>query len=133
MVKSLKADEFKFFDLDEVSVQYRKFFDNSRYYPTSNIPGSKLNEGVTVNVDSTVFKYGFVKNSVVSTTDQSQFRSIGWMYNLGMRVSHNIDLSLYHFSEHTIDTPYPITSYPTMTGVELKIYLFKDKKNDSIF
>lgn len=134
---SLTSSADDFIDLNEVSLNYG-VYNGARTYPISLLPGHELTNTLDVNINMAILKYGYFTNRIHSAMDSadggpSQFRVVGWEYRLGVHVSPYLDIGMYHYSEHILDTEYPLPSgYPQATAVELKIYLYKKNKADSL-
>lgn len=108
-------------DLKEVSADYARFKDGSRdpvMYPDT--PKERLD----VNINMGVLRYVYMNNMIHSETDQSQFRVIGWKYQMGIHIGSWADLYAEHFSQHLLDTQGQ-TAYPVQNLIGLKLYIYR--------
>jgi hypothetical protein len=128
------ADEFLddgMFSLQEVKASYIGLL----YGIDPLIPDQHVSSRYNLNVNADVLTYGFWNSQIQSATDNAQFREVGLLMNIGVRVTDYLDISLYHHSEHVLDSPYVLPGgFPTESGVEVDIYLFsKNRKNKGAF
>jgi hypothetical protein len=112
--------------LQELSLQYGRYRDGGR---TSLFDGPK--EQIDLNLDWTVFRFLYFQNTVHSWTDSGNFKQIGWEYSFGVHVFGGLDIGLYHFSQHLLDTPNPRT--PQETAIYFKLYIYSSDKRNSVF
>lgn len=107
--------------LEEVSGDYARFKSDSRepvIYPDT--PKERLD----LNINMSFLKYGFSSNTVHSLTDDSQFRVVGWKYQIGVHLSYWADIYCEHFSQHILDMagdrPYPVQNL-----IGIKVYMYR--------
>lgn len=118
--------------LTEASFSYTLFNPGTRWYPISQLPGRNPTSMLDVNINFRISPYTYFNNTIHTMSDQSQFRTIGWEYTAGVHLSNQVDLGIYHYSQHVLDTPFP-GDIPQMTGIQIKIFLYKENKTRSIF
>lgn len=118
------------FDLDEVSVKYRRFHPSARH-PLFHASTPK--EGLDLNVNTTVLNYIFWDNTVHSYTNSSQYYLVSWELRLGARLTQWLDLFYEHHSQHILDQTYPHMKFPVEDSWGIKLYIYGGKKRgDSI-
>lgn len=120
------ANARDFGELKELYVDYTNFGylnkdeRNPVIYPTP--PSTGLNFGETMDL---FWGYGYLDAEIQSLTDTAQFREVGLQYRLGARPFKWLEFGIWHLSQHNLDRDPPIGYYPFMTGLEVKIWLFR--------
>ncbi len=138
--RCVQADEFKAINLDQVYLEYRQYFHGGRdpLITSNGLSNRELEKELNIGIDTRLLKFGYWNNIVHSTTDQDrdnhhgQFRLIGLESRLGIRISQHLDISYYHHSQHLLDTSYAHDDFPVRDGIELKIYLYSPKREDTL-
>lgn len=123
------ASENWFVQLDEVSVNYKRYHEHARH---PLFVDSSLKEGVDLRMNTDLlFGTAFWDNLIHSNTDDAQYRHIGWNFRLGTRVTSFITLQYEHHSQHLLDTAYPFMKFPVedSLGFTLTIYQYRPRGN----
>lgn len=68
--------------------------------PAYSLPRGELN----LNLDLMIIGPLYLKNQIWSVIDQSQFRAIGWHYEIGIFIMPWLQVYAEHFSKHVLDT-----------------------------
>lgn len=126
--------DFKILQLDELSIDYRNYTlinpkaRNILLYP------DPPKEAVNVNINTSLLKFGYFNSIIESLTTDSQYRTIGLQVFLGIRISKYADLGLWHRSQHYLDGQFvSIPKFPSEDALQVKLYLYKRQKQDTIF
>ena len=121
------APAFELLKLQEVGLTYRQFVAHARHpllYPEA--PKEAL--GVNLNID--IVDWLYWNPSVYAMTTESQYRSVGLAFNLGVHLTRWLDISYYHQSQHLLERQHSyMNKFPVEDGVEVKIYLFRAKES----
>lgn len=128
------ASDFKVMELQELSIDYKNFsMLNANNYNSLLYP-EKAKESLNVNINTNFLNYAYWDSTIESMTTDKQYRSIGLETRVGVRIHSYVDLGLYHHSEHLIDRPHDFMShFPVVDAIELKLYLFRKQKPDTLF
>lgn len=118
--ESCEASSDYGFHLNEVSLDYARFKEGSR---DAILAPSRPKERVDLNVNLDLLRYFYLNNQVHSMTDTTQFRLIGWKYQLGVHLGSFADLYYQHFSQHILDQAY--NDFPLENTIGLKLYLYR--------
>jgi hypothetical protein len=123
------AAENWFIQPDELSVQYKGFHKSARH-PLFTDSTPKEGIDLVMNTDL-LFGTAFWDNTIHSTTDDSQYRHIGWQFKLGTRVASFLTIEYQHHSQHLLDTSYPHMKFPVedSLGFTLHIYNARPRGN----
>lgn len=128
------AYDFEVINLNELSLDYKNYSllnPNSRnmlIYPDP--PKESLN--LTLKTD--LFKLGYWDSTVESLTTSDQYRSVGLETRLGIRLTNNAEVGVYHHSQHDLDRAHSFMSaFPEEDAFELKIYLYRAKTREALF
>lgn len=135
-----KADAF---ELQEVSVEYKKFSGGS-YTPlinTNGLPDRAMDHELNLNLNADLIDgIVFFNNKVHSQADKSavdggsgQYRLVGWNYKLGVRITDSFHVQMEHFSRHLLDTSYAYGPFPREDSVGFIFYVYGGPKNKGIF
>jgi len=115
-----------FGELKGLYVDYKNFSylnpnqRNPVIYPTP--PSTGLDFGEEMDL---FWGYGYVNANVESLTDAGQFREVGLEYRIGARPWKNLEIGLWHLSQHNLDRAPPAGYYSFQTAIEIKVWLFK--------
>lgn len=80
-----------------------------------------LNLGLNLELPATLY----YNNKVTSTTDDNQFRHIGYEFEFGARPFKGIDLYIQHFSGHALDESYD-KNFPQRNKFGIRFNLIRD-------
>jgi hypothetical protein len=142
LLASVAASGDDLVELNEVSIDYKDYFAGG-YDPliTGNGIGDRgLGKGIELNVNTDVLSVFFFNNRVHTMTDEitsgngaGQFRTVGWQFQLGLRVSKMFPLDIYyeHHSQHLLDTP-GVQHFPVNDSVGLKLTLFSKRRREAL-
>jgi len=120
------ASDWSAVQLHDAYVQYTRYFDGGRYPLITNAgnPEGRLGHELNLSLNLDIFKYGLWDSTVHSMTDQSQFRLVGLESRLGARITPNVEINYYHYSQHSLDYSFP-WGFPVQDGVQLRLYFQK--------
>lgn len=134
LLPSVALADFKLVELNQVALDYRNYGmlnDKARnllIYPEH--PKEAIN--VIVNID--LLKFAYWNSTIESLTTPSQYKSIGLDTRLGLRVSNFLELGIWHHSQHVLDgTQSYMSKFPSEDAVQVKLFLYRKEKQDSIF
>lgn len=123
--KKANSAEISFISLDEVDLVYRNYTLDPNNRPLLIYPQS-AKEGINVNINMDILKYGYWDNQIESLTTDSKYEGIGLQFSLGVRVTDWLDLGIWHHSQHTLDNADPyVQPFPEETAIEVKIILYQ--------
>jgi hypothetical protein len=124
--KEAAAEDFHLVDLKELTLNYRNYAlvnDHARnllIYP--EYPKEAINVGIKLDI----LRIGYWDSLIESLTTGSQYRGIGLDTRLGIRVTENVELGLWHHSQHVLDrSEGNIGKFASEDAVEIKVFLYK--------
>ncbi len=128
-------------ELQEVSVVWQRYFPGGvdpLVTENSNLPNRTLGNNLQLNVNTNILKYLYWNSRIHASTDQvlnidgstsgGQFRTVGLEFGLGVNLTKNIQFGYHHHSQHILDSSYGNGPFPREDSLELKIWLYKAKK-----
>lgn len=113
------------FDLDEVSIKYRRFHPSARH---PLFYASTPKEGLDLRVNTTILNYVYWNNTVHSYTNSAQYYLVGWELQFGVRLTQWADFFYEHHSQHLLDHTYPHSKFPVEDSWGFTLYLYGGKK-----
>jgi len=124
------AEDFKFVEVQEVTVNYKSYFPNG-YEPLisdNGLPDRQLDKELTLRVNTNFLKYLYWNNYVHSWTDKTstgggQFRLVGYQFDLGIQITSFVSLEYAHHSQHLLDHQLP-NRFPVNDSISLNLFLF---------
>jgi hypothetical protein len=132
-MNAAKADNFPF-QLQDVYLDYQHEttvgFDP--VLQTLNDPNVTLNNHLDLHLDLDVFKYFYWNNKINTTSDQSNFRVIGWEYALGVRLFPFLEAGYFHHSQHILDMP-DVQHFPLENAIQIKLIFYDKNPKESLF
>lgn len=133
LIPAASAD-FKLIEPDEVTINYRKYFDGGRDpILTQNLPGTKLGDTVQIILNTNVLKYAYWDNRVHGDTDNTQFRLVGWESKLGINILPYLSVEYYHHSQHVLDASWHHGGFPVMDAFSINIKIIDKRPRNSVF
>lgn len=140
LVNQSEAGGFNLFELDEVKIQYKDFFDGGSHplITQNGIPGKALGKEINLILNADFLTYLYLHNTVHSLTDQGidgsngQFRTVSWQYNLGIRLTKFLNVSYIHRSEHLLDYVWPMGHFPLEDAIMFEIKFYKKDKINTL-
>lgn len=121
--------------LDQVYLNYKSFMPGSTNYLITNngLPDRSMDKEVSVHLDTTLLSYAYWNNIIHTGTDASpteagQFRTVGWQFDLGLRVADWLDVQYEHHSQHILDWQGPM-HFPVEDSIGVNIYLYRPKNH----
>lgn len=141
-----EARDWKLMELKEASATYKDFFPGGSdpLITQNGLPNRTLGQEVALNLNVDLLQVLYFNNRVHGGTDEiksadglttgrGQFRTVGWEFELGVRISDYINISYYHHSQHILDYD-PGRRFPVQDALQLKIFFFRDQRpSGSIF
>lgn len=119
------AQDFQdFAKLRRLYIETEKRVHNNRSYYLNEPRSATYDLNLGVDFDFPLSTY--FRNKVVSTTDHSQFRFIGYHFEVGGEPIDNIEVYLRHFSGHAMDDQFP-NRFPEDNTIGIR-WIFFDKK-----
>ncbi len=129
------TDDYHIVDLKELSLDYKNFaMINPNGVDAMTWPDPPK-ESVNVLIKTDIATYFGWDSTIESWTTDSQYRGIGLETRFYARITEHLDLGIYHHSQHELDRPNQLntTHFLEEDAVELKIYLYRDHKRETIF
>lgn len=108
----------------ETMITAEKFTPGGRaqILPNQDEPGSRM----TLESNTDLFKYSYWDNRIWGMTNESKFAAVGWEYNLGVRLSSQINVFYRHHSQHMLDEKFgPNKGFPVEDSLGVTIYLYR--------
>lgn len=116
-------------ELKELSFNYKNYAilnekaRNALLYPESP------KEGLNVSICTDIFSYFYFDSTLETLTTGAQYRGVGLLLGVGIRLSDALSLGYYHHSQHVLDRDYSaMPKFPVEDALELKIYLYKNRE-----
>lgn len=118
-------------ELGDISIEHKAFtYANSLPFTSDHIATSETN----LNLDIAFLGGGYLRNKINSMTDPSQYRLVGWNWELGARVTDWLEVGYWHFSRHELDGQSAIWPGGTKEdGVIIRLKLYKGVQPDAIW
>ncbi len=120
-------------DLNELSLDYKNYAlvnDKARnllIYP------EHPKEGVDVTLNMDILSKGYLDSQIESLTTSAQYRSIGLQLRAGVRISEHLEFGYWHHSQHVLDRDVGYyDKFPSEDAVEIKLFIYRADKRDSI-
>jgi hypothetical protein len=120
-----------FFNLDEVSIGYKKFDGGGRDPLFFSAP---MKEQLDLRVNTTLFYWLGFDSTVHSMTNTDQFHVVGLNTRLYVRLSKYVEVGREHFSRHILDSSLPGQRFPVYDCWTINIYLLRqERRKESLF
>ncbi len=125
--------------LKEVAVDYKDFVSGG-YDPLINsngLLGREMGTELNLTLDTDVLSVFYFNNRIHGMTDElpgvgpGQFRTVGWQFQYGLRLSPALDIYYEHHSQHLLDTP-GISHYPVNNSIGVKLILFTTGRREAL-
>lgn len=117
-----------FFEVQDLNMTYQ-YFNKPNVAPYFTTSSQK--ERLTLRMDTTADKLIFFNNRIHATTDATQYRMIGWEFELGTFLTKQLSLQYIHHSQHVLDAFRG--QWPFEDSIAVRFYFIKSKNSDSIF
>lgn len=108
LLSSINSHAWEPIELGDVYITAKKMGSNNEPFMP---PGSRADLEINLGVNLVFFDNFYVDNMVWTQTDQSQYRTVGWNWKLGFRLTKEIEFGWEHFSRHTLDVVHPLGSF----------------------
>jgi len=121
------------------AISHRETYINARQFtPGGREPllpkGSRLNKELNLGFNTDLYRFGYFDNKAWTMIDQGQFRTVGWNYKLGARMTDRLAVEYEHFSKHLLDHAAYSNGFPVQDSIGIVLHLYRrDKAPDSIF
>lgn len=116
--------EWHLVEMDKTYIDYMHFtYAAEPFFQPYYTPTTRLDLHVDLKLLDDAM---FFNNMVHTETDQTQFRSVGWNYRLGVHLGDSVDLYFEHYSIHLLDA-IPQFDYK-YDAIGVRIYLYKGSK-----
>ena len=122
-------------ELNEVNLGYKSFFTggHSPLITNNGLIGKSLDKQIDLHLKLNLFTYLYFNNVVHGTTDNTQFRSVGWKFELGCHITRHVDIEYHHHSQHALDQILPY-HFPVEDSIGVNFNIYKSKKErENIF
>lgn len=122
------------FELQDVYIDYRHE-TTVGYDPVLqalNDPNTTINNHLDLHIDLNVLRGLYWNNMVNTTSDQSQFKVIGWEYGLGARLFPCLELGYYHHSQHWLDSN-DTQHFPLENAIQVKLIFYNKDQKETLF
>ena len=119
--------------VSELSITGKRYLPGARW-PLITEPGSsrQLSYGLDLALHTNLLSYFYWNNTIVSMTDQFQFRSVAYKFEIGVRIMPCLSLEYGHNSQHILDGIYP-SGYPIYDYIGIKLNIVNSSKDKTIF
>lgn len=117
-------------ELGNVTVEHKNFYSGTTPY----LPDHRALTETNFKFDVVMFGSGFIRNTIHSQTDKTQYRLVGWNWELGFKPFDWLELGWWHFSKHQLDAQDPsFGSGWNEDGIIMRIHLRKGPQPNGIF
>lgn len=131
-----RADDAGLIELEQVYVNFKQYSQDTRepLLELNGPPGSHADKGLELHLDTNFYRYFYWHNVVHGTTDQWGFRTVGWFFTAGVRLTDSLELQYEHHSQHVLDYQGP-NPFPLEDSIGINLYLYRGKptNKDSVF
>jgi hypothetical protein len=115
-------------ELQELNIDGYKYVGTPNNYYINQIPNNKPTYGLDLNIKFDVLRYFYMNHLVHGTVAEeqglgSQFRMVGWKFDLGLRFLHHLDFYYQHHSQHYLD--YNNGGFPVQDVIGFRLYIYK--------
>lgn len=124
---SARADDYHLVNLNEVSLDYRNYgMVNPNGHEPMTYPDPPK-EAINLEMKIDIFDWFYLDPTVESMTTDAQFRDIGLLLRLGVRITDYLEVGLIHHSQHQLDRRQQLgmDHFPESDALEVKLYLFR--------
>ena len=129
-----QGSNFHVIELQDLALDYKNFSWLNDQARNALIYPEHPKESINVVINTNLLKYMFLNSTIESLTTGSQYRSIGLELRLGLRVHNNLEFGYYQHSEHILDGTHSyMNKFPVEDAIEIKLFLYRKEKKDSIF
>ena len=97
---------FRILDVEDISMEASKF-DCNREPMTPDIPCTDYLYRMAFRVDLRLLEVGYFRNNVHTEALESQVKTVGWEYEIGLRVFPWLDIFRHHHSRHVMEGEQP--------------------------
>lgn len=126
----LNARTWELAELGDLTLEHKKF-DNAE---TPYVLGYKAGTETNLKMDMVFLGSFFWRNTVHSQTDESQYRLVGWNWEIGVKPFSWLEISRWHFSRHTLDSQNPTwTGGWKEDGWVFRFFLYQGAKPNAIW
>jgi hypothetical protein len=121
------ATGWQLIELNEARLYWQHFIDEGRdelIFPRVH------REALNLSVDMDVLSFFYWDNTVLSVTDESQFRGVGLHSKVGMRLTPWLSVQYDHTSKHVLDGQHSsLPSFPVYDSIGVLIQLYRSKSD----
>jgi hypothetical protein len=105
-------------ELDRLSIDYKKYVGYTMF---SELPeANSIKEYLGFNFDVELFHKMMWRNTVHSYSTDSQFRWVGWHFELGYQLFPSLEIVGWeHHSQHCLDCTVPYDHFPVANNIGL--------------
>jgi hypothetical protein len=113
--------------LNELAVDYRNYaMVNPNGHEPMTFPDPPK-ESLNLEMKLDVLGAGYFDPTVESMTTDAQFRDVGLLLRLGIRITDNLEVGLIHHSQHQLDREQQLGMghFPESDAFQVKLYLYR--------
>jgi hypothetical protein len=134
--------QYRLLDVDHLDMEVAKFGCNR----DPIVPEIECNDWrgrVSLNADLRLMEYAYFKNEIHGEGTDAAFKTMGWHFELGLRLSKYIDVFYEHHSRHALDQGnathisydgrYSIKKFPVEDSYGLRFTFYESKRNRTTF
>jgi len=126
-------------ELQSVTLNYINYFKDGvdPLLSQNGLPNKSPGQHLSLGINTNLFSYIYWDSLVHSGTDRNlnedgsttpgQFRVVGLIMRLGISLTDQIQIGLFHHSQHLLDTTYAHGPWPRVDGLELRINLYQSR------
>jgi hypothetical protein len=117
-------------ELGDLIVEHKQFaYASSPFLPDQH-PTTETN----LKLNMVFFESGYIRNTIHTQTDASQYRLVGWNWEFGFRLTDYFEVGWWHFSRHQLDAQDPnFRGGWKEDGIIFRIFLLKGAQPGGIF
>jgi hypothetical protein len=118
------ADLSKYIKVDRLFLETEKRSGVNREYYLVNRESARydLNLGLDLEIPASFY----YNNRVTSTTDDNQFRFVGYRFEVGTRIIKGLEVYFQHFSGHALDESFD-EDFPQQNKIGIRFNLIRRK------
>lgn len=99
---ALMSRPYQILRLEHFSIEAAGFLQNHTLL-IPELESKDWNGRVASNFNFSIFKYGFSRNRVHGEVALQRFQSVGWEYDLGIKIHKQIEFFWHHHSIHSLE------------------------------
>lgn len=109
-------------DVRELSIEYNRLHESSR---VAEMFPHKPKESLALNMNIDIIGPLHWDNTIHATTDDGQYRMVGWQFFFGINPLKWIDIGYRHHSQHIMGAPELPMGFPIEDSLCVKLYIVR--------